>query len=265
MSVSTALSGALGDLREGLARGWMWHALALIDIRRRFTRSLLGPLWLTLNIALPTAALSLLFGGVLGRGQEGYLPYVAFGLVFWQFIQTSLAEGCTAFLAASEVIRNAALPLSIHIARLVWRNTLILAHNLAVVTIVLALMGEARMPHWSIIPALVLEVTMAGVMVLLLGIANARFRDIHPIVLNGTQLLFFVTPVFWYPQHILARHEELASFNPASAFIEIARAPLLGGSATLLSWAIALGTTAIAAIAALLAFAATRRRLVFWV
>jgi ABC-type polysaccharide/polyol phosphate export permease len=265
MSQALDFAGAGQDLREGLGRSWMWHALAWSDLRRRFARSALGPLWLTLNILLPTAALNLLFGTALGQDRQDYFAYVAFGLVLWQFVQAVTVEGCTTFVAAGEVIRNAPLPLSLHAVRLVWRNVMILAHNLIVVAVFLALLGKLALPHWSIVPALALGVTMAGALALLLGIANARFRDLAPLVGNAMQLLFFVTPVFWYPHLILAGYEGLALLNPVAPFIELLRAPLLGAPAPAETWAIALALTALTAVLSLIAFAALRRRLVFWV
>lgn len=265
MNWGPGIAAAGQDLCDGLGRAWMWHALAWSDIRRRFARSALGPFWLTLNILLPTAALTLLFGGALGQGRPDYLAYVALGLVLWQFIQGVVVESCTVFVAAGEVIRNAPLPLSLHAARMVWRNAIILGHNLIVVALFLAVLGKLAVPHWSVIPALMLYLPMAGALALLLGIAHARFRDLAPLAGNGMQLLFFVTPVFWYPSLILAEHERFALLNPVAAFIEVARAPLLGTPAPASTWTIALALTLTAVALALAVFAIARRRLVFWV
>lgn len=265
MILTLDFAGAAQDLREGLGRTWMWHALAWSDIRRRFARSFLGPLWLTFNILLPTAALDFLFSTALGQSRADYFAYVAFGLVLWQFSQAVVIEGCSMFVSAGEVIRNAPLPLSLHAARVVWRNIIILAHNLIVVGLFLALLGKLALPHWSIIPALILDLTMAGALALLLGIINARFRDLAPLVGNVMQLLFFVTPVFWYPRMILVGLEHWALLNPVAAFIEVARAPLLGTPAPTGTWTIALAVAAVTLVAALFVFAAVRRRLVFWV
>lgn len=265
MSWTQAFAGASQDLRDGLGQAWRWHALAWSDIRRRFSRAILGPLWLTLNILLPTLALDVLFSTALGQGRQDYLAYVAFGLVLWQFVHAIVVEGCTMFVVASEVIRNAPLPLSLHAARMVWRNVIILGHNLVVVGLFLALLGKLTMPHWSILPALMLGLTMAGALALLLGMANTRFRDLAPLASNAMQLLFFVTPVFWYPHLIFGGHENLALFNPVAPFIEMVRAPLLGTPAPPAIWAIALAVAALTVVSALVAFVAVRRRLVFWV
>lgn len=259
------LRNAGRDLRGGIGQVWMWHALAWLDIRRRFARSVLGPLWLTFNILLPTAALAVLFSASLGQGRTDYFAYVAIGLVLWQFIQAVMIEGCSVFIAAAEVIRNAPLPITLHAARMVWRNVIILGHNLVVVGLVLVALGKIGWPHWSIVPALALMIVVAGASALLFGIANARFRDLAPVVGNVLQLLFFVTPVFWYPSHVLAGREGLAMANPVAAFIEIARAPLMGAPAPQAAWLVALGCALAIVLAATIVFAAARRRLVFWV
>ena len=56
-----------------------------------------------------------------------------------------------------------------------------------------------------------------------------------PIVASLVQLLFFVTPVLYDPGH-LGRFGALVALNPATHFIAILRAPLLGQPAPPASW-----------------------------
>jgi ABC-type polysaccharide/polyol phosphate export permease len=257
---------AARDLRAGVSRVWLWSALGWSDIRQRYSGSLLGSFWITANIALMALVLTFVFAAPLGRPAGEYAAYVTIGLVLWHFVQGALNEATNLFVAAAETIRNAPLPLSVQALRLVWRNLIVLAHNAAIVPLVLFLAGiPPAASAWTIVPALLLLVLASFSAALLLGLLGARFRDVPQIVSNGLQLLFFLTPVFWLPATLGPGRGWFVAGNPIFAFIDIVRAPLIGGSAAASSWPLALGTTAAAGVAAALAFGAWRSRVAYWI
>lgn len=256
---------ALADLRDALASPWLWTVPAWSDIRQRFSGSVLGSLWLTANIALIAAALTFIFGGG-GGAAYGYAAYVTIGLVLWYFMQSVLNEAASLYPAVADVVRSSAMPLSAHILRLVWRNLIVLAHTAVVVPVVLILAGRAPSASaWTVAPALivlVLATASAGTLAALLG---ARFRDVPQLVVNGMQLLFFLTPVFWTPSALAPHRLWFVAANPAFALIDIVRSPLLGAAPAASSWPVALAAAALAALAAAAAFAACRTRIAYWV
>ncbi len=262
---SASITAAIEDFGAGIARPWLWYNLAWLDIRQKFTRSLVGPLWLTVNILLFTGAMNFVFGSSLGGGDPAYLAYVGLGFVLWGFINQVMNESCLVFVAASEVIRNAALPLSIQVLRLVCRNAMVLLHNLIVTMALLALLGNAAVPSWTVLPALVLLLLAALACAVLIGLITARFRDMAQFVANGMQLMFFLTPIFWKPGLHVPASLEILRFNPLASFIEIMRVPLMGGRPETATVLIAAATTAVLLAAAAAAFVLMRRRLVFWV
>jgi ABC-type polysaccharide/polyol phosphate export permease len=257
---------AARDASSGAARPWLWASLAWSDIRQRYSGSVLGSLWITANIALLTACLTLVFSGPLHATHADYAPYVAIGLVLWNFIQATLGEAPGVFVASAETIRHSPLPLSIHVLRLVARNAIVLGHNVVIVPVVLILFGVA--PGLGLVaallalPLLALNLVAAG---FLLGLLGARFRDVPQIVASSLQLLFFATPIVW-PAAALGPHRFwFAAANPIFAFIDLVRAPLLGAAPAPTSWPVALATTVVACILAAFAFARCRDRVVYWV
>lgn len=259
------VAAALDDFGAGIARPWLWYNLAWLDIRQKFTRSLVGPLWLTVNIALFTGAIYFLFGASLGGGDPAYLAYVGLGFVLWSFINQVMNESGLVFVAAGEAIRNAVLPLSTQVLRLVCRNAIVLLHNVVVTMAILALLGKAAVPAWTVLPALALVLLAALACATLIGVIAARFRDVTQFVTNGMQLMFFLTPILWKPGPGFAASADLVRINPLAAFIDIMRVPLMGGKLDPVTVLIAAATTAVLLIAATIAFALMRGRLVFWV
>ena len=261
-----SFTDAVADLGAGRERRWLWGALGWNDVRQRHSGSLLGSLWISANIVLLVACLTLVFGGALGESVRTYAPYVAIGLALWQFVNASINEGSLVFVTASESIRNSPLPLSLHVFRLIWRNLVVLAHHLVLLPLLILVFAITPGPAMLLaVPGLILLTLFAFFAALLLGLLGARFRDIAPVVGNFMQLLFFLTPVFWQPGAIGPLAARLAAVNPLTALIDIVRAPLLGEAAHQLSWPIALAATALAAAAALAALAGMRRRLAYWV
>jgi ABC-type polysaccharide/polyol phosphate export permease len=196
-----------------------------------------------------------LYGVLLGQPKSDYIHYLAVGLVVWIFISGLIADGCQTFIAAEAFIKQTRLPLTVHALRVVWRNVLILAHNLIIVVLV----SVWFLPSWGwgllTAPLGVLVIALNGLSLgLLLGLLSARFRDIPQIVASLIQLLFFVTPVFWRPE-MLNTHQWVAGWNPIFHLIELVRAPVLGNPVPAGSWQVALVVTALGWFVTFAAFA----------
>lgn len=256
---------ALADLIDGLGRSWLWTAMAMQDIRIRYRGSVLGPFWLTLSTAIMIAAMSVIYARLFKTNLDAYLPYLAIGLIVWQFLSTLINEGCLTFLAVQTVILQAPMPFSVHAYRLVCRNFIVLAHNFAIIPIILIFFAPTTgwRALWCLPGFLVLAIN--GVFVsIFFGMLSARFRDVPPIVTSFVQVLFFVTPIFWSPA-LLGPFEHIIELNPFFAAIDVIRAPLLDVPTALYSWPILIVTTVVGGAISFAAFARFRSRIAYWI
>jgi lipopolysaccharide transport system permease protein len=256
---------AIQDVREGLRLWRLCFTLGWLDIRLRYRGSLLGPFWLTLSTAVMVFALGFLYAELFHQDLHEYLPFLALSLVLWNFLNALVAEGCTSFMQSEGMIRSMRLPFSLHVARTVVRNVLVLAHNIVVIVVVFAIFDV--MPGWRAllaIPGLVLWVIDGLAAGLLFGAFCARFRDVPPIVASVMQIAFFVTPVMWKPE-MLAHRPVFLTGNPFDSLLEVVRTPLLGAIPSPMMWISAGGYSLLLCIAAWLLFARVRGRLAFWV
>ena len=260
---------ALMDIIDGARASHLWGLLGWQDIRRRYRRSMLGPLWLTMSMGVLVGVLGTLYGTLFKVEIADYVPYLALGFIVWTLASGLITDGCTVFTGAESIIKQTNLPLSVHVYRMVWRNLLIFCHN-AVIFVVVAILF-AIWPGWTgflALPGLVL-LCLNGIWVgLLLGIISARFRDVPPIVASVVRILFFVTPIIWMPEIMPGRAQMLTlvlDFNPFFHFVELVRAPLLGQAPGFVSW---LAVSGITLGGWLVAFALLRRyrwRIAYWV
>jgi len=259
------LQAALDDLRLGFGRWHLPAALAWLDIRNRYRGSVLGPLWLTLSMAVMVAGLGFLYSRLFNLPLAEYLPFVMVSLVLWTSMNSIVIEACTSLTSSEGIIRQLPLPYTVHALRTVLRNLAVAAHHLPLVFVVLLLLGRA--PGWEALPALA-GLVMLGVggfaLALFLGMLCARFRDIGPIVGSLMQLVFFLSPIIWKPESLGDRAVWLP-LNPVFALMETLRGPLLGTPVPAVIWVSAGLWTLVIVAVSMVFFVRYRGRVAFWV
>lgn len=255
---------AIADAARALSLAELWLTMGWYDVRQRYSRSVFGPFWVTISLAVFVAALGLTYAALFRVPVVAYLPYVTVGMVLWSLITALLNEGTGTFTAATAAIKQMPAPVGIHVLRVVWRNLIILAHNAVIVLLVLVACGVR--PGWAglaALPGLTLVLLNGIGWSVTLGLIGARFRDMMPLVANATQMLLFVTPVLWRAED-LGDRRALALLNPLFHLIEIVRAPLLGDGVPVGSFSVALGVTALNLGLALACYMRLRWRVAYW-
>jgi lipopolysaccharide transport system permease protein len=263
-----SLALAATDLAEATRLWPLIWTLSFLDIRLRYRGSLLGPFWLTLSTTVMVASIGFLYSSLFQQNISAYLPFLAISLVLWNFISTTTSEGCTCLTQSEGMIRSIRMPHSLHAARVVVRNVLVLAHNLVVIVAVFVIFHiTPNVSAFSLMPACLLWAADAFAICLLLGIFGARFRDIPPIVGSVMQIAFYMTPVMWSPTMLMHRGFAIAlvKLNPFFALLEIVRGPLLNMAFEPDAWRTALAySTALLLITGVI-FVRARPRIPYWV
>src|SRR3546814_14557644 len=113
---------ALVDVAKTTKRYTLVGMLGWQDVRQRYRRSALGPFWLTISMGVMIATIGVVFGSIFKTPMVEFFPFLSLGLILWTYISTIITEGCAGFIVAEGVIKQLALPLPVHIARVVWRN-----------------------------------------------------------------------------------------------------------------------------------------------
>lgn len=260
-----AFALAVQDVRDGWARRAVWWTLSVGDVRRRYRRSLLGPTWITVQMAVFVAGIGVLYAALFGQSLSEYLPFVAVGFLVWILMSGMVVESPQAFAAHAGVIRSAPLPLSTFCYRLVAVHAWYFVHNAVPVALLLIALRVLPVPQSVVlVPVGFIVVGLNGFLLACwLGPLGARFRDIGPLVQSLMQLMLFLTPVMWNPA-IVPGHAVVV-WNPFAYFLEIIRQPLLGEPTSPLTWAVVGAITAANAAAAIAVFSRARARIVLWV
>jgi ABC-2 type transport system permease protein len=263
---------AIGDLRAGWRQRGLWGHLGWQDIKQGYRRSVIGPFWITISLGIQALGMGVLYAALFGQQLHDFLPYLAVGLLIWQFLAGCINEGAEVFIRNEGLIKHLPAPLSVHVFRLVWRQLLFFGHN-ALVWVALMIIFP-RPLGWSVllaVPALAVIVLNGAWVAIVIGIIATRYRDVPPVSASIVTLMFFMTPIVWDYEQLRSRagamgqRARLAELNPFLHFVEILRRPMIGQSLEPRHWVVTLAITVLGWTAALLMLRNYRARVSYWV
>lgn len=222
-------SKLLVDSIKSLSHWRVWLFLGVQDIKVRFRRSFIGPLWILINLGLFVGAAGLVYGVMFGQDMREFLPFLITGFVLWGFLFSSLTEAGHAFTGSEGYIRQFAFPKQVYLLRaLVNYSIILLVGFCAVIPMQIVLGGFSIFGWLMVLPGLALLMLAALAHITISAYLGTRFRD-WPHALGGLlQVLFFVTPIMFPVELMQARHLDFVyQYNPLFYLIDIARQPIL--------------------------------------
>ena len=271
-SKSKTFRRAFDDLIRGWGQHELWLQLGWQDIKQRYRRSTLGPLWITIATGVMSLALGLLYSMLFQIDVAEFLPHVTVGFIVWGFISGCIKDGANVFIENEGLIKQLPSALSVHVYRLVWRQLLFLAHNMVIWLLLVLIFRIPLTLHTLLfIPGLALLVVNGVWVAMFFGMVATRFRDVAPLLEALVQLLFYVTPIVWTTRTLkdqggeVAQRAMLAEVNPLYHYLEIVRAPLIDEPLAAYHWGIVLACTVAGILITLLAMKRWRFRVPYWV
>jgi len=258
---------AWADIIEGFKKYPIWVMLAYQDLRLRYRRSILGPFWLTLSMAITVYSMGFLYSRLFHVEIQKYFPFLVAGMLGWSLISTLIVELCEGFVTSDGFIRQIKMPYSLYIHRIVMRNIFIFFHNILVIFPVLILFHQYAKINFHtllLVPGLIIIYINAFSYGLILAMTGARYRDISQIIRSLIQVIFFLTPVMWSPDILMTKKYYVVAFNPFYSFLEIIRAPLLGFAPSFNNCFMVMIITLFGLFMSFTIFKKYRSRIIYW-
>lgn len=253
------------ELKTLVTRWQVWYMLGNQDIKLKYRRSSLGPLWITLSMAVTIYSMGFLYGHLFRANALHYYPYLAASMLGWAYISRILDESSYAFISAETYIKNQASAMTPFIMRIVLRNTLVFAHNIVVfIPIILIFHLSVSWKLLLILPGFILIGINGIFWGSLLAIVGTRYRDFQQIVTSLMQVIYFLTPIMWLPSLLPAKYRWVASYNPFNGFLNLLRAPLLNKVLTMQNLLVIGLTTIVGFMLYCLFMKKFKHRIVFW-
>ena len=239
--------------------------IAITDTLARYRRTLLGPFWIVIGLALGSLGLGLLWSELWNIPKSEIVPSITIGFLVWIFMSNSIIEGTNCLIIEANMVQNMRLPLMFFPLVSLAKQVINFLHSLLIVFFVSLVFPPENVVNllWIIPSALIcfsfLLFTMSS-----LSILCARFRDIVPLVGSTLPLLFFLSPVLFRIQQA-ENISWLIWMNPFTYFIIILREPLQGAAPSFLALLIASVITIVTFIFLAFLLHKKRNQVVYWV
>jgi len=259
---------AISDLKDCLKKNELCFELALTDVRLRYKRSKIGPLWETISLGILLSILSFLWSKLWGTKINQYLPYLISGMILWRFINLIITDGCSVFIKHDYLYRALPLPWSLAALKHVYSGIFLFLHHLPLVIISNIYFNVNFITYkllYLIYSFPIILITSFS-LTILLGFLCARYRDVISITSSLLSILIFFTPIFWTIDQMNEVNRNIFVMpNLIYHYIEIVRQPLLGNAPSEISIMLTFFSTLILIISGLFVLNKFKRKIIYWI
>ena len=256
---------AFKDIGRAVSRCNLWARLAVTDMQQTYKRSIVGVAWIAFAFALFVVVKLLIFGS-FAPGEPGeYAMWLTIGLWLFYFLQQNVVDASNVFVNSRIWLLATDLPLTGFILQSIMRGLIKFAYQ-APVVLFIVFYSNWTIPvqaWWAILTFLVILFNTVWVYIVL-GIICSRFRDAAHLVQSVMAVMFFLTPILYFPKQVGPR-AYLLNWNPLTHYIAIVRDPIIYGTHPTHSWIVVIAMTVIGWIVAIILLQLFRKRVVFWV
>ena len=197
-------SGILGNLTRVLQRRETIQFLVSSNLKAGHRDKLLGSVWNLLDPAFFIAIYFLVFG--IGLKQAGSDPFefavfLSIGVLSFQFLEGVVSQAATCIRSHQGLLHAIYFPKAILPISLCFSRLYDLLWSLAVLLIALFFIGTRFSVHLAWLPVII-----AVQFILNMGVAfviaylGAFFADTRNVSSAATRLLFFASPIFYFPR-----------------------------------------------------------------
>lgn len=226
------------NITPTMRRSQKWHSywnlfISLVsrDIRSRYRRTFLGPLWAIIPAILTTAIFSFL-NRLVEIDSQG-APYVVFAfstIVPWTYFQKAVVRIPHGILANATLLRKMAVPRQIFPLVVLATAFFDFLMSFAVLLVVLLLYQRPVTSVWLWLPLLT---ALLSLLAWVIGIGITSFTIYRRDMLYGLpsmmQVWMFLTPVAYSLQEIEGNLRFIYALNPAVGIIDGFRQALVFG------------------------------------
>jgi ABC-type polysaccharide/polyol phosphate export permease len=256
---------ALSDVIAGIRAADIWGRLGWREIKRRYRRTVFGPFWSTLSLAIFVVTLGVVWANLWHQDVKAYLPFLTSGMLSWTLFSTICSEGCIGILGHEGLVKQLRVSYTLLACAAVWRNVIVFVHNIGIYAAVCLYAGVPV--AWAMLlttPGLLL-ICINGLWIsILLGMACARYRDIQPLVSSILQISMFLTPVLWSADQLKGRASILAEYNPLYHLIAVVRDPMMGRVPHSVDWFVVVMIAIFGWALTIYVMSKIRHRIVYW-
>ena len=211
------------------------------DVRARYRGSVLGVFWSFVTPLLSLAVFTFVFGYVFKLrwgGADGVSPpqtalFIFVGLLYHAFLSEVIVKATSLIKANTGLVKRAVFPLQLLSAVSVASASLhLFVAFMAVLALIILLPGAELSPNSVFVVIVFFPMLLFGLGVSwFLASLSVYLRDVTQITTPLTQLLLFLSPVFYPVKALPEAFQAFVYVNPLAPTIEQSRRVLLDGLA----------------------------------
>jgi lipopolysaccharide transport system permease protein len=192
-----------------------------------YHHSKISYLWIPLSFMILVFAKGFFLGDILGM-DSNFILYLCIGVWIWNYISLAVTSyGDSLF--NNHVILNMKINPHRILHILHFRLLITFFLNLVVLGVFLLFFTIQFNILAFLLGSLILIILVHQVGKLL-SVISLYYRDITQLINSMMIVLFFLSPIFWYPQQLSASKLYLLQFNPVYHILNVFRDAIMNGS-----------------------------------
>lgn len=210
------------------------HYLELIlyktyaDLKAETERTYLGFLWWVFEPVMYMAVFYVVFGVLMGRGTDDYVPFLLIGLTVWQWLRAAIMHGANTILGGRPLMQQ------VHLPKVIFPSVLILTDTVKfffIFTLLLVFLWFSGYPPgitYLALPVLLLvQFLLLSALSYLMAAIVPFLPDLRFVVDNLLHAVFFLSGIFFAADKIPAAYHGYFYLNPMANLIEDYRRVLM--------------------------------------
>jgi lipopolysaccharide transport system permease protein/teichoic acid transport system permease protein len=207
--------------------------LARMDFKKRYLGAYIGAAWAVLS---PLISIALIYfvityglkAGVTGTGQS-FADWLIPGMLAWFFVSDCLVSGAGVIIEYSYLVTKMKFPVWVLIPAKILSGLPVHILLLGVFLLFLVFRGGSPNLYWLQLPYFLgCSCALACAVNVVSSAANVFVRDVGNIVSVITQILFWATPLFWFPELLEGSSLQFLLYSPFNYIVSGYRYSILG-------------------------------------
>lgn len=191
------------------------------DLRSEARRYYISYFWWIFEPSLRMLVLYLVFGVLLQRGVEDYVPFLFTGVITWQWMASTVLHSANSIVDKRGLINKVYLPKIIFPTVTILTDTFKFLIILAILILYLIYYGfPLNIHHLALIYVLITELLLIISISYFFAAVTPFFVDIRIFLQTVLQLIFFLSGVFFKAQIVPPQYHFWFYLNPMATIIE---------------------------------------------
>ena len=206
------------------------------EIKRKYSRSVLGIVWSVLNPLLSMAIISLIFSHIFRRSIENFPIYFLSGSILWQLFTGATNAAMTTFVDNKPMLIKVKLPMQIFVLARVYTALVNLEYSLVAYVVMLFVFQVNLKVTMLFIPFIIVFLLLFSLGIsYMVATAYVFFGDIKHLYSVFLTLLMYCSALFYPADQLSGIMHVIVMNNPVFNYIDALRSVVMLGELPTLS------------------------------